>query len=54
MLVVNAEQTETVLFGEHGAARAMRRGGVLVMSATVPPDYAERLGARGWPSAASS
>jgi 3-hydroxyisobutyrate dehydrogenase len=46
LLVVNAEQTETVLFGECGAAGAMRRGSVLFMSVTVPPDYAERLGPR--------
>lgn len=46
ILVVNAEQTETVLFGEHGAAPAMRKGSVLLMSVTVPPDYAERLGPR--------
>lgn len=46
VLVVNAEQTETVLFAEHGAAGAMRKGSVLLMSVTVPPDYAERLGPR--------
>ncbi len=46
VLVVNAEQTETVLFGERGAAPAMRKGSVLLMSVTVPPDYAERLGPR--------
>jgi putative dehydrogenase len=46
VLVVNAEQTETVLFGEKGAAQAMRKGSVLLMSVTVPPDYVERLGPR--------
>jgi 3-hydroxyisobutyrate dehydrogenase len=46
VLVVNAEQTETVLFGEQGAAQAMRKGSVLLMSVTLPPDYAERLGPR--------
>jgi len=46
VLVVNAEQTERVLFGENGAVQGMRGGSVLVMSVTVPPDYAERLGAR--------
>jgi 3-hydroxyisobutyrate dehydrogenase len=46
VLVVNAEQTETVLFGERGAGGAMRKGSVLLMSVTVPPDYAERLGPR--------
>ena len=46
LLVVNAEQTEKVLFGEHGAAAAMRKGGVVVSSATLAPDFAEQLGAR--------
>ena len=46
LLVLNAEQVETVLFGERGAAGAMRRGSVVLMSVTVPPDYAERLGPR--------
>jgi L-threonate 2-dehydrogenase len=45
-LVVNAEQTEQVLFGPAGAAPALRRGAVVVSSATVPPDYAARLGER--------
>jgi 3-hydroxyisobutyrate dehydrogenase len=46
VLVVNAEQTEAVLFGEQGAAPAMRKGSVLVLSVTVPPAYAEQLSAR--------
>jgi 3-hydroxyisobutyrate dehydrogenase len=46
VLVLNAEQTEAVLLGEHGAAAAMRPGSVVLMSVTVPPDVAERLGAR--------
>ena len=46
LLVVNAEQTEKVLFGEQGAAAAMRKGGVVVSSATLAPDFAEQLGAR--------
>jgi 3-hydroxyisobutyrate dehydrogenase len=46
VLVVNAEQTETVLFGPQGAAPAMRKGSVVVLSVTVPPEYAERLGPR--------
>ena len=46
VLVVNADQTEMVLFGDAGAAATMRRGSVLVMSVTVPPDHAERLAAR--------
>ena len=46
VLVVNAGQVDTVLFGENGAAPAMRQGSVLVMSVTVAPDYAVRLASR--------
>lgn len=45
-LVVNAQQTDAVLFGEQGAAAAMPRGGVVISSATVAPDFAAQLGAR--------
>ncbi|MFP6560415.1 L-threonate dehydrogenase [Paraburkholderia sp. B3] len=45
-LVVNAAQTESVLFGEHGAVAAMRPGAVLISSATVAPEFAAKLGAR--------
>jgi putative dehydrogenase len=46
VLVVNAEQTETVLFGEQGAVGTMRKGSAVVMSVTVPPAYAVKLGER--------
>ncbi len=46
VLVVNAEQTEKVLFGEQGAAAAMKKGAVVVSSATLAPDVAENLGTR--------
>lgn len=46
VLVVNAEQTESVLFGERGAVPEMREGSVLIMSVTVSPEYAEQLGVR--------
>jgi len=45
-LVVNAEQTEAVLLGEHGAAGAMRAGSVVIASSTVAPEFAESLAAR--------
>lgn len=45
-LVVNAQQTEAVLLGEHGAAGAMRAGSVVIASATVAPEFAESLGLR--------
>ena len=41
-LVVNAAQTDTVLFGEHGAVAAMKPGGVVIASATVAPDSRSR------------
>lgn len=51
VLVVNAAQTEDVLFGEHGLAAGLRPGAVVVASATVdpalPPQWAERLSAMG-------
>jgi 3-hydroxyisobutyrate dehydrogenase len=46
VLVVNADQTERVLFGENGAGDALRPGAVVISSVTVPPDFAERLGTR--------
>ncbi|RJG03624.1 L-threonate dehydrogenase [Noviherbaspirillum sedimenti] len=44
--VVNAQQTEQVLFGEHGAAAHLRHGTVVIGSSTVAPEFAEMLGAR--------
>ncbi len=47
VLVVNADQTEAVLFGESaGAAAHMAPGSVVIASSTVSPDYAKSLGAR--------
>ncbi len=45
-VVVNAAQTESVLFGENGAARSLARGAVIVSCATMSPDDARRLEAR--------
>ncbi len=46
LLVVNAAQVDTVLFGEEGAAAAMKPGSVVVSSVTLPPDFAEALAGR--------
>lgn len=50
VLVVNAEQTSTVLFGKDGAAANLKEGSVVVASATVAPEFAvdldERLSAK--------
>ncbi|MCA6110067.1 L-threonate dehydrogenase [Bradyrhizobium cenepequi] len=42
-VVVNAAQTETILFGEHGVAGTLPKGSVFVSSATMDPDVARRL-----------
>jgi 3-hydroxyisobutyrate dehydrogenase len=42
-VVVNAAQTESVLFGEHGAAAAMKPGSVFVMCSTVDPGWSVAL-----------
>jgi L-threonate 2-dehydrogenase len=44
--VVTAAQTETVLFGDDGAAAAMAPGAVVIACATVPPLEAERIAAK--------
>ena len=45
-VVVNAAQTESVLFGPAGAAVAMAPGGVILSCATMPPDAARDFAAR--------
>jgi putative dehydrogenase len=45
-VVVNAAQTEAVLFGQDGAAAVMRQGSVFVSSATMDPDVARGLATR--------
>lgn len=46
ILVVNAEQTDEVLFGKNGAATTLARGSVVIASSTVAPEYATGLGKR--------
>ncbi|MFI4932695.1 MAG: L-threonate dehydrogenase [Burkholderiales bacterium] len=50
-VVVNAAQTDAVLFGEHGAAAAMKPGHLFVMCSTVDPNvsiaFERRLAERG-------
>jgi len=45
-VVVNAAQTEAVLFGEQGAAHHMKPGSVFIMCSTVDPSWAVALEAR--------
>ena len=51
VLVVNAAQTETVLFGAGGLIGTLKAGSVVICSATVdptlPPVWQQRLAARG-------
>ena len=50
-VVVNAAQTESVLFGDHGCASAMQPGSVFVMCSTVDPTGPSPL-KRAWPLSA--
>jgi putative dehydrogenase len=45
-VVVNAQQTESVLFGEAGAAAAMRPGSAFIMCSTVDPNWSIAMEAR--------
>ena len=45
-VVVNAAQTEDVLFGKGGCAAAMKRGSVFVMCSTVDPNWSMTLEGR--------
>lgn len=42
-VVVNATQTETILFGPKGVAETLPKGAVFISSATMDPDVARRL-----------
>src|SRR6195952_5928071 len=42
-VVVNAAQTETILFGANGVAETLANGAVFISSATMDPDVARRL-----------
>jgi len=45
-VVVNAAQTESVLFGAQGIAEVMPQGAVFLSCATLPPEAAKALGER--------
>src|SRR5438552_17814455 len=42
-VVVNAAQTETILFGANGVGETLPKGAVFISSATMDPDVARRL-----------
>ncbi len=46
ILVVNADQTNDVLFGKDGAASTLAKGSVVIASSTVAPEFAVDLGKR--------
>lgn len=46
IVVVNAAQTESVLFGENGVVSAMKSGGVIIACATISPAEAKHFAAR--------
>jgi 3-hydroxyisobutyrate dehydrogenase-like beta-hydroxyacid dehydrogenase len=46
VVVLNAAQTEEVLFGADGVAPRLRKGAVVLACATVPPDFARDMEAR--------
>jgi len=45
-VVVNAAQTEAILFGKGGVAETLREGGVFISSATMAPEIARQFAAR--------
>ena len=45
VVVLNAEQTEAVLFGDNGVVSMMRSGAVVMSCATVPPEFAREMAA---------
>jgi putative dehydrogenase len=46
VMVVNAAQTDAVLFGDEGAAKALPAGAVIISSVTMAPDDARALGSK--------
>ncbi|MBT5263691.1 MAG: NAD(P)-dependent oxidoreductase, partial [Rhodospirillaceae bacterium] len=46
VMVVNSEQTESALFGAHGAVEALAPGALVIASSTVPARFARELSAR--------
>lgn len=46
LVVLNAEQTESVLFGDEGIVSKMKANSVVVSCATVPPEFARNMESR--------
>ena len=43
VVVLNAAQTESVLFGEGGVVKQLNKGAVVLSCATVPPEFARQM-----------
>lgn len=43
VVVLNAHQTEAVLFGENGVVSQLKNNAVVISCATVPPDFAKKM-----------
>ena len=46
VVVLNADQTESVMFGPNGIVPKLKAGAVVVACATVPPEFARRMAAQ--------
>ncbi|WP_299369393.1 L-threonate dehydrogenase [uncultured Tateyamaria sp.] len=46
VVVLNAAQTEAVMFGDEGIVPQLRKGAVVLACATVPPEFARQMEAR--------
>lgn len=46
VVVLNADQTRSVLFGENGIVRRLRKGACVIACATVAPDFARDMAAQ--------
>lgn len=46
VVVLNAAQTHSVLFGENGVVPLLQKGAVVIACATVPPDFARDMAAQ--------
>jgi len=46
VVVLNAAQTEDILFGAHGVVPRLSKGAVVMACATVPPEFARDMAAR--------
>lgn len=46
LMVQNATQVDSLLFGTNGAAESLSRGAIIILSSTVPPSFVKELDVR--------